>query len=290
MKTIILSTSAAALTVATMSAAAWCNGSSHNGPFASPAYIPAASPAVTMEQRQAMADQHRAMAEQHAKAMQQMMDDQRKMAEQWTAQLPQMPEMPPMPAFGERPTMPEMPPMPAFGERPTMPEMPPMPAFGERPAMPQMPEFPAFGQRPTMGQMPQTSELPAFEMPELPEFPAMNMPQVSMPEYPGMPEMPAGWIFPQCLRSAPRSKSARHRSIATAPRPRSAALRAVRRCRTGSRIAAHCRPRRVPIAWLRCQSPTPLSQTRTARNPHPRRRPKRKSLNRRPQRLSNILR
>jgi hypothetical protein len=67
-------------------------------------------------------------------------------------------------------------------------------------------------------------------------------------------------------------------------------LRAERRCRTGSRIAAHCRPRRVPIAWRRCRSHSPLSLTLTARNPHPRRRPKRKSLNRRPQWLSNILR
>ena len=119
MKKLILSSSAAALTVATMTAAAWCNGSAYEGPFATSTLTSEQQQAM-VQQQQAMAEQHRAMSEQHAKAMQQMMEDQRKTAEQWAAQ---------MPTYAQRPPMPEM---PAFGQRPPMPEMPGMPAFGQR--------------------------------------------------------------------------------------------------------------------------------------------------------------
>ena len=86
MKKLALSTSAAALAVASMSAAAWWN-------------VPTC---MTEEQKQAVAEQQaaqqeafaaqqKAMAEQYATAMQQMADDQRRAAEQWSQQWSQQP-------------------------------------------------------------------------------------------------------------------------------------------------------------------------------------------------------
>ncbi|MGB5833226.1 MAG: hypothetical protein WBG92_14700 [Thiohalocapsa sp.] len=188
MKKLILSSSAAALTIATMTASAWLNTPGYVGPYA-PAV---AAPAMTAEQQQAMVDHQQAIAEQQAAAMQKMVDDQRKFAEQWAEEMSKnavaqakpwaAPGMPPVGVYGERPAMPRMPDFPAFGKRPAMPQMPEFPAFSERPAMPQMPEFPAFGERPAMPQMP---EFPSFvERPSLPEFQGMAVPEI---EFPGVP-------------------------------------------------------------------------------------------------------
>jgi len=143
MKALILSASAATLTLASMTAAAWWASPYHApywGPYSGPQaygapYAHGIAP-PSPQQLQAMAKQHREAAiarmESRRQAMESTLDARR----------PPMPEapafvkplnLPEMPAIGERPAIPEM---PAFGERPSMPKMP---TFGERHSMPEPP-------------------------------------------------------------------------------------------------------------------------------------------------------
>jgi hypothetical protein len=170
--------------------------------------------------------------------MEQMMEAQRKFAEQMANNAPRgfdpmtagYPAMPEFPAMGEFPAMPEM---PAFGQAPQFPAMPEMPAFGQTPEFPAMPEMPAFGQAP---------EFPA--MPEMTSPYGMDMPMAQVP-----PHMQARYDAMQTQRAKAMEESkARHEKVVNEMAERRAAAEAKRASRLARPYMPPMMMAKAPVA------------------------------------------